>query len=284
MASITIIDDDFAIEILAEHLTYIGHRVTRIASAKEALKDIDSIVLSDLVVLDIIMERPPDTPGGDVSGGRTTGMLLFQRIRQTHSDLPILVFSATEDHDLIDVFLRDPNSHFLSKWSTPSLKEVVVNIQGILGLEVPISVPRPFLVHGHDEKTMLAVKNYLQNTLNLPEPIILHEQPNLGRTIIEKFEHYALHSDLAFVILTPDDRLVKSDARDDDKRRARQNVILELGFFLGTLGRLSGRVFLLHKGPIDLPSDLSGVIYIDITDGIQAAGEQIRKEVQHVVR
>ncbi|OGA67701.1 MAG: hypothetical protein A3G81_11210 [Betaproteobacteria bacterium RIFCSPLOWO2_12_FULL_65_14] len=116
----------------------------------------------------------------------------------------------------------------------------------------------------------------------MPEPIILHEQPSMGRTVIEKFEDYAADAQLAFVLLTPDDKVAPADSSNDLKRRARQNVILELGFFLGKLGRLSGRVFLLHKGPIELPSDLSGVIYIDITGGVDAAGETIRKELKHV--
>ena len=137
--------------------------------------------------------------------------------------------------------------------------------------------------HGHDDKMKLAVKNYLQNTLKLPEPIILHEQPTIGRTLIEKFDYYAANSQLAFVILTPDDQVVGADKNDDEKRRARQNVILELGFFLGSLGRQSGRVFLLHKGPLELPSDLNGVVYVDIANGIEAAGEQIRKELEHVL-
>ena len=62
----------------------------------------------------------------------------------------------------------------------------------------------------------------------------------------------------------------------------RQNVIFEMGFFLAHLGRKSGRVILLHKGPIDLPSDISGVVYVDISHGIEAAGEAIRREVQNV--
>lgn len=284
MARIAIVDDDFSTEILAENLGYFGHEATRVGTAAEALNSLDSLLASDLVVLDIIMERPADISGADVSGGRTTGMAIFQRLRQKRPNLPILAYSATQDRDIIDVLSREAHTYFLSKWATPSLKEVIAKIEAILGLKHSSPLPRPFIVHGHDEATKLAVKNYLQNTLKLPEPIILHEQPNLGRTIIDKFEYYAAHTQLAFVILTPDDRIVNPDGKDEDKRRARQNVILELGFFLGTLGRESGRVFLLYKGPLELPSDLSGVIYIDITTGIEAAGEQIRKDLRHVIQ
>ena len=89
-------------------------------------------------------------------------------------------------------------------------------------------------------------------------------------------------SALVFVLLTPDDIGAKGDESDDVKRRARQNVIFEMGYFLGALGRRSGRVVLLYWSSLDLPSDLSGVIYIDISKGIEAAGETIRKEIAHV--
>lgn len=284
MAKITIIDDDFSIEILAEHLRYLGHEVSRVGTADEALKTIDSLVTADLVILDIIMERPADILGAAVSGGRTTGMSIFQLLRQKRPTLPILAYSATPDRDVVDTLSGCAHTYFMSKWTTPSLKDLIEKIEEILGVKHPSPLPRPFIVHGHDEATKFAVKNYLQNVLKLPEPIILHEQPNLGRTVIEKFEHYSAQTQLVFVILTPDDTAMNSDGKNEDKRRARQNVILELGFFLGTLGRESGRVFLLYKGPLELPSDLSGVVYIDITKGIDAAGEQIRKELQHVVK
>lgn len=98
--------------------------------------------------------------------------------------------------------------------------------------------------------------------------------------VIEKFEDYAAMSALVFVLLTPDDTVAKGDEPDDSKRRARQNVIFEMGYFLGTLGRKSGRVILLYRGPLDLPSDISGITYIDISEGIEAAGEKIRREVK----
>lgn len=138
--------------------------------------------------------------------------------------------------------------------------------------------PRLFIVHGQDEQTKWAVKNYLQNHLKLPEPVVLHERPNRGRTLIEKFEDHAEEVDGAVVLLTPDDQWL-SEGTNEELRRARQNVVFELGFFLGKLGRRSGKVLLLYKSPLELPSDIAGIAYINIDHGVEAAGEQIRREL-----
>ena len=129
-----------------------------------------------------------------------------------------------------------------------------------------------FIVHGHDSLAKYELKNYIQNILQLGEPIILSEKPSAGLTIIEKFEKYALDSNLVFVLLTPDDEY-------GTEVRARQNVIFELGYFLGRLGREKGRVILLYKGRLDIPSDIAGLTYIDINGGVESAGEQIRREI-----
>jgi predicted nucleotide-binding protein len=146
--------------------------------------------------------------------------------------------------------------------------------------EPQVQAVRSFIVHGHDDRSLYELKNYLQNTLGLDEPVVLRETPSLGRTIIEKFEREAAITDVVFVLLTPDDEVVSASASDDEKRRARQNVILEMGYFLGKLGRESGTVLFLHKGPIEIPSDISGVEYINITQGIKSAGEDIRRELR----
>ena len=137
-----------------------------------------------------------------------------------------------------------------------------------------------FIVHGQDNEAKLAVDSFIKK-LDL-KPVILHEKPNEGRTIIEKFEK---HSKVGFavVLMTPDD--VGALAKDKDKLnpRARQNVILELGFFLGKLGRK--HVCALYKEGVEMPSDYDGVLFIpmDKNDGwklslareIQAAGIDI---------
>ena len=282
MASIVIIDDDLSMDVLSDRLRFGSHDVQRLPSAVMALEEIEKIISTDLVFLDIIMEYPTGLSRDGISRIPTGGMEVLREIRKRNHDLPVIVYSATQDNTIIDALSDYSNLRFLSKWESPSLREIVQIVNSTLGLSNESMSLRPFIVHGHNDNIKLSLKNYLQNTLNLPEPTILHEQANMGRTLIEKFEDYAVLSSIVFVVLTPDDVLAKDEDSDDQKRRARQNVIFEMGYFLGMLGRRSGRVLLLHEGPLEIPSDLSGIVYIDISKGIEAAGEEIRREIKHV--
>jgi predicted nucleotide-binding protein len=115
-----------------------------------------------------------------------------------------------------------------------------------------------FIVHGHNNEIKLDVARTLEK-LGL-HPIILHEQANSGRTIIEKFEE---HSDVGFaVVLLTDDDLGKTKKDELLNTRARQNVILELGYFIAKLSR--ERVCPLYTKGVELPSDLSGVLYVEL--------------------
>jgi predicted nucleotide-binding protein len=99
-------------------------------------------------------------------------------------------------------------------------------------------------------------------------------------TIIEKLEHYLADADLVFALFTPDDFV----SHPVTAKHARQNVVLEFGMVLGMFGRKSGRVFYLYKQGVEIPSDLGGVIYIDVSNGVAAAGEQIRTELEDFLR
>lgn len=133
-----------------------------------------------------------------------------------------------------------------------------------------------FIVHGHDEAAKQSVARFIER-LDL-RAVILHEQPNAGRTIIEKFEEYS-NVGFAIVLLTPDDIGYPKDKPDEEKPRSRQNVIFELGFFVGKLGR--ERVCALYKEGIEVPSDFQGVLYIemDTRGGWQI---ELAKEIKHV--
>ena len=115
-----------------------------------------------------------------------------------------------------------------------------------------------FVVHGHNHGVKEAVARFLEK-LDL-EPVILHEKPNAGRTVIEKFSDYAdVH--FAIVLLTGDDEARVRASTDDLLPRARQNVILELGYFLGKLGR--ARVCALYEAGVEIPSDYQGVLFVE---------------------
>ncbi|MDD4877282.1 MAG: nucleotide-binding protein [Dehalococcoidales bacterium] len=284
MPKILIIDDDAALEMLAENLRLRGYEVQRYSSASQALKSLDDVLKNELIILDILMDIPKSETVQITSGIRAVGMHIYRQIRSKNKNIPIVVYSGCNDADLVEIVKDDPHSTFLSKWRMPTSKEIVSIIENILGLKQSSVSGNIFIVHGHNDKLKLELKNYLQNVLDLPEPIILHEQANVGRTIIEKFEDYAYCSNLVFVILTPDDKVAGTDSNNDEKRRARQNVIFEMGFFMGILGRETGRVILLHAGLLELPNDLSGVVYIDVSKGIEASGEEIRRELKSVNR
>ncbi|MBK6949085.1 MAG: nucleotide-binding protein [Haliscomenobacter sp.] len=120
------------------------------------------------------------------------------------------------------------------------------------------SINKVFIVHGHNNEVKVNVARTVEK-LGL-EAIILHEQANSGKTIIEKFEE---HSEVAFVIvLLTDDDFGKSKKADNLNNRARQNVILELGYFIGKLSR--NKVCPLYVPGVELPSDLHGLLYIEL--------------------
>lgn len=125
-------------------------------------------------------------------------------------------------------------------------------------IESKVIIPRSnrvFIVHGHEGESREAVARFLTR-VGL-DPVILHEQANRGRTIIEKVE---ANSDVGFavVLLTPDDE-GRALGADKLESRARQNVLLELGYFIARLGRENVCTF--KRGDLEIPSDFAGVVW-----------------------
>lgn len=115
-----------------------------------------------------------------------------------------------------------------------------------------------FIVHGHDEAAKFAVARFVDK-FDIA-PIILDEHPDKGQTIIDKFETHATEAAFAIVLLTPDDVGAPNYKENELHPRARQNTILELGYFFGKLGR--ERVCVLYKEEVELPSDIHGILYV----------------------
>lgn len=115
-----------------------------------------------------------------------------------------------------------------------------------------INMDQVFVVHGHNEGINQEVARTIER-LGL-EAIILREQTNSSQTIIEKFESYARKVGFAVILLTADDKI-----EGETNFRARQNVIFEMGYFMGALGR--SHVFCILQEKVEKPGDIDGVIY-----------------------
>lgn len=183
-------------------------------------------------------------------------------------------------------------------------------LRGVLKETVKKVVSKPskkvFIAHGRDFKPVKELKTMLVR-FGL-KPIVLREQPSGSRTVIEKLEKYSKNVSYAFIILTPDDGsfdfsvLQKViDERDaqilDQKKKnelfmkylsfgdivtktARQNVILEFGYFIGKLGR--DHVCCLYKGDVQLPSDMHGIVYVPFENSVKEAKNDILRELKAV--
>ncbi|KAF3984346.1 MAG: nucleotide-binding protein [Methylococcales symbiont of Hymedesmia sp. n. MRB-2018] len=120
-----------------------------------------------------------------------------------------------------------------------------------------LDTSKVFIVHGHEGETKNEVARLVEK-LGF-ETVILHEQASAGMTIIEKIEK---HSNVGFAIIlyTPDDIGAASSDKENFKKRARQNVVFEHGYLIGKISR--DRVATVVKGDIELPNDISGVVYV----------------------
>lgn len=140
----------------------------------------------------------------------------------------------------------------------------------------PLAVDRSkvFIVHGHDGAPKAEVARFIEK-LGF-EAIILHERPNKGRTLITKFQEEAEGAGFAVVLLTPDD-LGRPVTATELNHRARQNVVFELGYFIGKFG--PANVAALVKGAPEKPSDFDGVVYIslDSADWHMKLGQELQE-------
>jgi len=183
----------------------------------------------------------------------------------------LLVADLVSEEDVAEAL--DPAN---AAMSVPATTEPADAVHAAATLQPTVVSPAGpiFVVHGHDRALLHETVRTLEKASSR-EVVVLHEQPNAGRTILEKFESHAATASYAVVLLTGDD--VGGATGESTSPRGRQNVIFELGFFFGKLGR--ERVAVLLGPGVEQPSDISGLIYIEI-DAAGAWKYELGRELQ----
>jgi CheY-like chemotaxis protein len=277
--SILIVEDDPSMaERLVLNLEDLGCNVVRAGSVKGAERLVDEAESPlDIAVLDLYIPETDGQSPDRIMRGEELAYTIRKRSRRTK----IIGLSANLEREPLTP-INDLFSGFIYKGDFPRGEPPIILFETIEAIVMAPErrLPKVFVVHGHDDKHLFELKDYLQNTLKLGQPTILREKPSSGRTIIEKFEREGRDVDVVFVLMTPDDKEVSQSHHAI--WRARQNVIFELGFFYAKLQRGSGKIIVLKDGEIELPSDIVGIAVIDVSQGLVAAGDSIRAELQEL--
>lgn len=182
--------------------------------------------------------------------------LVFPNFQASKNPWLIFVDDRTQQNDIYDNFSKAFDDIWMnesSEYPNQLLSEKPSSSNDfILSQEAS---KRVFIVHGRDIGAKDSVARFVQD-LKL-EPISLAEQTSQGKTVIEKIEEFD-DVGYAIILLTPDDMGYLKDTPEEVKSRARQNVVLELGYFMGKLSR--NRICALSKGDVEIPSDYRGVL------------------------
>lgn len=256
-ATILLADNNkLSLRAYAEVLRDAGYTVSEAPSygrAKELLER--ERAAFDLAVLDLRLKRDEDD--SDMSGVQLAEMFGSE-------SFPIIILTGQPQRDIKavrkalekDERRSPPAVAFVEKREGP---------EGLLKAVSKALVPRIFVAHGHNLKARDAVVEFLK--AGGLHAVVLQEESGATQTIIEKFEEHS-RVQFAIILMTPDDVGGKREKVPKLRPRARQNVIFELGFFHGRLGR--DRVVALYKTErekIELPSNYDGIQYIPMDPG-----------------
>jgi predicted nucleotide-binding protein len=164
-----------------------------------------------------------------------------------------------------------------------SATELITYIDGVLAVHItpksrqlkqdPKRSGRVFIGHGRNEIVRSKVKDFIRDRCRL-QPLVLQELPSSGLTVIEKLEKFGRTADYAVLILTGDDVMAEADSK-----RARQNVIQELGWFQGVIGRK--RTAILLQNGVEIASNVAGVVYLGFSENsVEMTFEGLRQEFE----
>ena len=279
-------DDHFQAAYIADEVrwNFSDSHVEQISAESEFRRRFDGFTKNppDLFVLDVVVRWSDPGPlvvpvPAEVrqSGPSRAGIRCQQMLAQneTTKSVPVVIYSILERADYeAELGHPLPNVVTINKGDRGRLLAVIRSMSR--AAMVPQQhKPAVFVVHGHDDEAKETVARFIER-LGL-NAVILHEQPSLGKTIIEKFE---THSEVAYavVLLTPDDLAKPRTGRAKLRGRARQNVIFELGYFAAKLGRQN--LCALYKPDVEIPSDFQGVLYIGM-DSAGAWRSRLRREM-----
>ena len=263
-------DDQFLVEALARQLEDLGCKVAILRNATALISKRGKP--PDYVITDLHIPWGKVGQGRKPAQGTPHGLEGLQRVRPKWPNSRLILITGMPSQDARKWCDANGTTYLLK----PVAREVLERCLGLRKV-------RAFVVHGRNKPNRQKAISALKKARI--EPVVLLQQPNLGRTVIEKFEAVADTCDTAVVVWSPDDfgGLKSAGSKKVSRGRARQNVVFELGYFYGALRRRNGCVVVLEFGDAELPSDIAGIVRIDGNMPIENITQELKNEFRHLL-
>jgi CheY-like chemotaxis protein len=278
------------VEELAEQIRDAGYEVTLVDSITEGaalIADTPNQYLA--VIVDLLMPGEsflvPGSKGPEMletKYGLNTGIVFGRWLIRHWPDLKVIGVSVKEDRDDQQIeWFKKSGAGYFDKYSLYTSSRALLLLLNRLAAEAKPSRPtlQTFIVHGRAETAKNDLSKLLQTRLRLPEPTILHEQPGHGMPSPESSPKTADVCRLVFALFTRADFPPAPSAWPEEQTKQLLQIFFETGFWASQCQETKGRLIILHEGLTAIPTELPGVVLIDISSGLEAAYEEINRTV-----
>jgi predicted nucleotide-binding protein len=264
-------NEPYLLETSKEFLEKAGYAVIVATNPRDATRKLETGGI-DVAILDLRLENDDDDKD-------RSGLMLAKNVALS---VPKIIITSFPSYDYVREALRPQLDGLPVAVKFIARDEGLVAIREALDDIISITSAQKagvsqkykvFVAHGHNLEIRDIVNDFLRS-IGL-EPISLSEEPDRGDTIIEKFERYSKDVNFAIALFSADDVGYAKNKMKDKRPRGRQNVVFEFGYFLAKLGRSRARL-LVQQG-VEIPSNISGMLYIEMGSNSKWKNQLIRE-------
>lgn len=192
-----------------------------------------------------------------------------------------VLLQAKKDNLTINFYKN--GKYYFQNSNNKELEEKISSDISFLDLQEPDlkekDVLNIYIIHGNKKELHLELSNILYSIKEDENIQFKHiktmDQENNGTSILEAVLRDMKKSDFAFAILSNDDVFILDNQLQF--KRARQNVFIEIGMWIGLKG--SNSLYMLRQKETEIPSDLNGYLYKEFNENIKELKAEIKNKV-----
>lgn len=219
----------------------------------------------DIIILDVCRSRSNEYTQTNSDFLRESvqpdycGIDLYEEAVKHNPSAKIFILSNLKVYDIRTLF-NNAEAEYFSKNQNVEI-EIARCIKNYFDTGKKRILNNIFIVYGKNEYMKMAVTDYIEH-IGLKTIDLYEDSPSGLQSIFNALLNCASVADCAIVLLSADEAIINKETKKTTYR-AQQNVIFEMGFFAGFLGKNKVIVLYEKNSNFEFPSGISDIFYID---------------------